>query len=629
MGGIQRYRQASRYTKPVNETSYNHHIARLGRQIDRLEARDSRFTWYRVLAFTAGGLLTWGAFALAGSLWGWLVFGLAAAVFLGVVILHGQLRQRITCFQIWRNLAEEDLARLTLDWEHVPAPVWSPQGSRGPLATDLDLTGPHSLHHLLDVSLSRQGSALLAQWLCAGEPDLEAITVRQPLVRELARQRRFRLRLLLNYRRAQEAPLDGEALLDWLQTPFPAGRLRWLLPLASILVAFNLGLFLLSIFAGLPNYWVVTLVLYIGFYYFNGSTLDEFLEAVVRMDRELVRLRTLLTFIERYPLQDAPHLERLLASLREQETAPTRLVRRITWVTGLASVRMNPVLGLLANAVLPWDFAAAALAGHYRQALAERLPRWLEALYNLEALSGLGSFAALNPANTFPEIRFDATPVFFARRLGHPLLPSRLKICNDYQVNELGEIAIITGSNMAGKSTFLKTIGINLCLAYAGGPVDAASLSSMPFRLHTCMRISDSITDGFSYFYAEVRCLRTLLDRLAQDGLPLLYLIDEIFRGTNNRERLIGSRAYLQSLIGAAGIGFLATHDLELASLAERSRLVSNHHFREEVADGRLVFDYLIRPGPCPSTNALKIMAMEGLPVEVEEHEAGTTKLSE
>jgi hypothetical protein len=535
--------------------------------------------------------------------------------------LHGQLRQRIACFHIWRDLAQEDQARLALDWVHIPAAVWSPEANRGPLATDLDLTGPQSLHHLLDVSVSRQGSELLARWLSAGQPDLEAIAARQPAVGELAQQRRFRLRLLLNYRRAQDAPLDGEALLEWLQTPFPGDRLRWLLPLASILVALNVALFLLASFTGLPNYWVVTLVLYIGFYYFNAGTLSEFLEAVVRMDRELLRLRTLLAFIERYPLREAPHLERLLAPLRAQEPSPTRLVRRITLVTGLAGVRMNPVLGLLINAVLPWDFAVAVLAGRYRQALAERLPRWLEALYNLEALSGLGNFAALNPAYTFPEIRVDASPVFSARQLGHPLLPPEQKVCNDYRVGELGEIAIITGSNMAGKSTFLKTIGINLCLAYAGGPVDAASLSSRPFRLHTCMRISDSIADGFSYFYAEVRCLRALLDRLEPEGYPLLYLIDEIFRGTNNRERLIGSRAYLQSLVGAAGVGFLATHDLELASLAERSRLVSNHHFREEVADGRLVFDYQIRPGPCPSTNALKIMAMEGLPVETEKPE--------
>jgi DNA mismatch repair ATPase MutS len=140
----------------------------------------------------------------------------------------------------------------------------------------------------------------------------------------------------------------------------------------------------------------------------------------------------------------------------------------------------------------------------------------------------------------------------------------------------------------------------------------------MPFRLYTCIRISDSLDDGFSYFYAEVKRLKGLLEAIqpGPSGLPLLYLVDEIFRGTNNRERLIGSRAYVKALIGAAGVGLIATHDLDLATLAENHPQVCNVHFRDEVAGGKLTFDYLLRPGPSPTTNALKIMQIEGLPVE-------------
>jgi DNA mismatch repair ATPase MutS len=187
----------------------------------------------------------------------------------------------------------------------------------------------------------------------------------------------------------------------------------------------------------------------------------------------------------------------------------------------------------------------------------------------------------------------------------------------------LGDLSIITGSNMAGKSTFIRTIGINLCLAYAGGPVNAAFFRCLPFRLYTCIRISDSLGDGFSYFYAEVKRLKGLLEALKPDGIgdhdapnqPMLYLIDEIFRGTNNRERMIGSRAYVKTLIGTKGIGLIATHDLELAHLADMYPQVHNFHFCDAVQEGKLVFDYIIRPGPSPTTNALKIMQMEGLPV--------------
>jgi DNA mismatch repair ATPase MutS len=181
----------------------------------------------------------------------------------------------------------------------------------------------------------------------------------------------------------------------------------------------------------------------------------------------------------------------------------------------------------------------------------------------------------------------------------------------------LGEVVIITGSNMSGKSTFLRTLGVNLCLAYAGGVVCASTFQATLFRLFTCIRVSDSVTDGYSYFYAEVRRLKALLVELEQrERLPLFFLIDEIFKGTNNRERLIGSRSYVHALVGRNCMGAISTHDLELVKLADVLPEVKNYHFREEVIDGRMVFDYRLRPGPCPTTNALKIMQMEGLPVE-------------
>jgi DNA mismatch repair ATPase MutS len=162
----------------------------------------------------------------------------------------------------------------------------------------------------------------------------------------------------------------------------------------------------------------------------------------------------------------------------------------------------------------------------------------------------------------------------------------------------------------------LRTLGVNLCLAYAGAPVDAHKFQTTLFRVFTCIRVSDSVTDGYSYFYAEVKRLKALLVELEQaDSFPLFFLIDEIFKGTNNRERLIGSRAYIKALVGRNCIGVISTHDLELVKLADALPQVTNMHFREEVIDAHMVFDYILRPGPSPTTNALKIMHMEGLPV--------------
>jgi DNA mismatch repair ATPase MutS len=206
--------------------------------------------------------------------------------------------------------------------------------------------------------------------------------------------------------------------------------------------------------------------------------------------------------------------------------------------------------------------------------------------------------------------------VFQARGLGHPLIPDEQKVCNDFTIRGLGEITIITGSNMAGKSTFLRTLGVNLALAFAGGPANAQELQTVLFRLFTCIKVSDSVTDGTSYFYAEVKRLKRLLIALEENHpIPLFFFIDEIFRGTNNRERMLGSQAYTHTLIEKNGVGLISTHDLELAKLADQTSKIKNYHFRDDIRNGQMVFDYSLHPGPCPTTNALKIMQQAGLPV--------------
>jgi DNA mismatch repair ATPase MutS len=290
-------------------------------------------------------------------------------------------------------------------------------------------------------------------------------------------------------------------------------------------------------------------------------------------------------------------------------------------IASAATLKNNGLLWLLVNAFVPWDLYCAYRLRQYKAQIATHLPIWLDTWFELEALCSLATFAYLNPEYEMPDVNAYAerqtSALFRADDLGHPLIAVEKKVTNDFAIHELGDVVIITGSNMAGKSTFLRTLGVNLCLAYAGGPVNAHAFQAVLFRLFTCIRVTDSVIDGYSYFYAEVRRLRALLDALGEPGqLPLFFLIDEIFKGTNNRERLIGSRSYVRALVGRNCVGLISTHDLELVKLADVLPKVGNQHFREEVVDGQLVFDYILRPGPCPTTNALKIMEMEGLPVE-------------
>jgi DNA mismatch repair ATPase MutS len=296
---------------------------------------------------------------------------------------------------------------------------------------------------------------------------------------------------------------------------------------------------------------------------------------------------------------------------------PSVEIRKLGRLAAALGVRTNPILALLFNALVPWDFYFSYKLDLVKKEIAHLLPRWLDAWHELETLNSLANFAYLNSDYVFPELTGDGDHLT-ARRLGHPLLKPQSKVCNDFDLNQDQRIVILTGSNMAGKSTFLRTVGVNLALAYAGAPVNASSMQTSLFRLFTCIKVSDSVQDGLSYFYAEVKRLQALLAAtVVEDDLPVLFLIDEIFRGTNSRERLIGSRSYIRELSQRRAMGLVATHDLDLIKLADEIKGVTNYHFREEVLDSRMVFDYRLRPGPCPTTNALKIMRLEGLPVEI------------
>ncbi len=411
--------------------------------------------------------------------------------------------------------------------------------------------------------------------------------------------------------------MEGAGLIDWLKGEFPRRRLYWMLPIAILWTILNIVLFLLDALAGAPPYWVASLTLYFIFYMVNQGTLGPALEAMTRLDAELERLSALLHYLENHSYAEQPHLAELCAPFRDQANRPSTQVSRIKIATTAVSLRSNFLLGLLLNLVLPWDFVIAFIGNYFREQVAHTLPVWVDICQQLDALIALADFGYINPEYTFPEVVPDARPVLKTTSLGHPLIPYPTQVHNDFSIDDLGEVEIITGSNMAGKSTFIKTVGVNLCLALAGTVVDAGEFRAIPFRLYTCIRITDSIVDGFSYFYAEVKCLKGLLRTLESDNaLPLLYLIDEIFRGTNNRERLIGSRSYIRATVGQKGCGLLATHDLELAGLAQDNPQIHNYHFEDQVKDGKLAFDYHIRPGPSPTTNALRIMQMEGLPVE-------------
>lgn len=619
-------------------------MARVEGRLVEMRRQGERLTAVRLTLFFLGGagsaavLLTLGATVWAVTL------PLFFVPFIVAVVAHRRLEASLWQHEAWLRLKQQQVARLQLDWSALPVPLVADPPADHPFAHDFDLIGARSLHHLLQTAVSHEGSQRLADWLLNPTPDLATSQRRQAQVRELQAKPLFCHKLA---RRALLLETEsggrwaGQPLLDWLQQSAMPSFIRPLLAGLGGLALLNGVLLLGSALAGWPTWWVASGLLYAALLLTQSRYSRSLFKDAWFVETRLRQLTAVFHLLETFHHAPDGELTKLLAPLqagrREDDRRPTtddgwlppsvvgrqpsHLLRHLSRLVAAAGIQHNPLLWLLLNALLPWDLYFAYRLHLARQTLAALLPGWLDCWYELEALASLANFAYLNPATVYPTFLPPGAPApcFAAAQLAHPLLPAAGRVGNDFAVDQVGQLFILTGSNMSGKSSFLRTLGVNLCLAYAGGTVVAEGMEVGIFRPFAAIRVTDSVVDGFSYFYAEVRRLRALRDALEQtDAPPLFFLIDEIFRGTNNRERLIGSRAYIQKLVGRNGVGLIATHDLELVQLADGAPAdaplaITNLHFRDDVVGGRMVFDYKLRPGPSPTTNALKIMELAGL----------------
>jgi len=263
--------------------------------------------------------------------------------------------------------------------------------------------------------------------------------------------------------------------------------------------------------------------------------------------------------------------------------------------------------------VLLWATQCALAIEAWRSANGAAIARWIEVVGEMEALCALAGYAYEHPGDPFPEI--GAPPCFAAEQLGHPLIPDSRCVRNDVHLDGDRRLLIVSGSNMSGKSTLLRAVGTNAVLAQAGAPVRARRLRLSPLAVGASIRLHDSLQAGTSRFYAEITRLRQLVD-LAEGGVPLLFLLDEILHGTNSHDRRIGAEAVVKELVARNAIGLVTTHDLALAQMAESlGARAANVHFEDHLEDGRMRFDYRMRPGVVTKSNALALMRAVGLEV--------------
>ena len=602
-------------------------IARLERRARTLNEISKKYWTARRIIFVCGVVLGLAFCNFAGSRAAWIVAGILLAIFSVVTFFHTKVRNSLTRNSLLINIKQVQIARIRLDWDKIPTGDQSAHPVVGhPFETDLDITGERSLHRLLDSAVTKEGSDRLKSWLLNPRPDMDLIKHRQALVEELRGHHVFRdkLQLLAAVARLDTGPpragasnlWNSSILVDWLTR---SEQKRSLLPTVIFLFALsvlNITCIVLAALEVIPQIWPLTLLLYVGSMLLLQRRIKGAFEELQDLEIALTHFQIVFRYLESRSYKNTPGVAAVCAPFTDKSKRPSVEMKRLGRLAAALGVRTNPLLSLILHLVVPWDFYFTHRLELVKTEIAHLMPHWLDAWYELEALNSLANFAYLNPHYVFPEMSAQ-TGRFAARNLGHPLLKPEIKVCNDFELAHGQQIVILTGSNMAGKSTFLRTIGVNLCLAYAGATVNADRMDASLFRVFTCIKVSDSVQDGLSYFYAEVKRLQALLAAAkADDPLPVLFLIDEIFRGTNSRERLIGSRSYIRELSKGPSVGFIATHDLELIKLADEIEGVTNLHFREEVHNGRMVFDYRLRTGPCPTTNALTIMRLEGLPVD-------------
>ena len=604
----------------------------------RLTTVDTRFAFARLGAFAAGVLFATAAWA------GWLtVWAIAVPVVVFIVLVreHDRVLRSLDAAAKAIAFYERGLARIEDRWT---AGGETGERFRDPehlYATDLDLFGDASLFQLLSLARTRAGEDTLATWLRA-PTDVDEVIARQRAVADLTA--RLDLREALSLAGSDvRASVQTDALVAWAEAP-PAVGGAWLRPIAVILTIAAAITLTIWIVTGNSRPFVDVAMIEIAISLPLQKRLAAVLHAAAAPAHDLDVLSVVLARLEQEQF-DAERVESLQRSLGTSGpplpgggfgaagTLASRAIRRMHRFVELHDWQHNIIFGIAASPFF-WGTHLALSIERWRRLHGRRVREWLRICGEFEALASLSAYRYEHPADPFPEFAPSAgrEAVLDGVQLGHPLIPSDRIVRNDVALNgaaspmlRSGEghsrppaLFIVSGSNMSGKSTLLRTVGINTVLAFAGAPVRASKLVISPLRLGATLRIQDSLQEGRSRFYAEISRVRAIAD-LAAGPTPTLFLLDELFHGTNSHDRVVGASGVLRALLDRGAIGLITTHDLALTAVGdELAPRAANVHFDDRFEGGTITFDYIVKPGPVARSNALALMRAVGLDVPLD-----------
>jgi len=539
----------------------------------------------------------------------WLVVPLV--LFLSLIVIHSKVVERMERANRAAAFYDRGLARLE--------GRWMGRGISGDrfcdpnhvYEEDLDLFGKGSLFELLCTARTRSGENTLAQWLLAPATPLDC-AARQAAITELRSRLDLREELAV-LGDAVRSDMDPDTVAAWAEAPpvvFPPGA-AFIAPILAAAVVITFSLYMGGVAKRTP--FLAALFVELSYGFLLGTRTLRVSSAVNSPTRDLALFSKLLERLEREQFH-SPLLESLRARLAASGLVASKQIGHLRRLVARMDWQRNILFAPIALATL-WAAQVAMAIERWRKQSGPHVREWIAISGEFEALFALAGYSYEHPADPFPELANNPDGWFDASGLGHPLMAEAQCIRNDLRLGGDLRLLIVSGSNMSGKSTLLRSVGLNTVLAWAGAPVRATRLSISPLRVGASIRVLDSLQDGKSRFYAEITRLREIV-ALSGNSVPALFLMDELLSGTNSHDRRIGASAIVRTLVDRRAIGLITTHDLALAHIAEdlQGRAV-NVHFADTLEDGRLHFDYRLQPGVVERSNALDLMRSVGLDV--------------
>lgn len=591
----------------TNDLFANRSALFLSKQV-KLDRQADNLSNMRLLSFLAGLLVTVLTFIYSSKGYGYTLLVISLIIFIGLVLRHEKVIKEADKYRKLAEINKNCLQRISGEWK-----CFSDEGNdfinpSHPYLSDLDIFGHASLFQWINTANTYHGRELLRNLLENPAKDNEQIQRRQHAIRELALD--FCQSLQCEGLACEGLSSNPEKVLAYAEDGIQLFKFRWLqaffyvIPGITILsfgmLYFERSLFYIPLFCLL----IQIIVNLLGLRKVNGV-----LSAIYSYKRKIEAYRCLFKLVENENFYDE-YLAKMQKNLLEKGEAASQQIKKLDSIVDALSIRYNPLIHIILNNVLFWDYHCTFALQKWKEHSGSSLRKWIDTLGMFEALSSMALIAQLNPDWCYP--RFEENgPSIEAEEMGHPLITEVKRVTNELVIKN--QICVITGSNMSGKTTLLRTTGVNLVLAYAGAPVCAKEFRCSIMDIFTSMRISDDLNSGISTFYAELLRIKMIIDH-AKQNKPMLFLIDEVFRGTNSRDRLTGARSVVMNLNRPWIIGLISTHDFELCDFEnDPSGRIINYHFLETYSANEIHFDYKLRPGRCKTANARYLMKMVGI----------------